>query len=110
MLKALAKVENREGLLRSGLFGAVRPVGKVVAGAFAVPTDALQTVDGAPYVFVQVEKDLFELRRISTGSKSGRTVVVNEGISAADRIVTAQAFALKSEVLKARLGASCADH
>jgi cobalt-zinc-cadmium efflux system membrane fusion protein len=110
MLKALAKVENREGFLRSGLFGEVRPVGKVAAGAFAVPTDALQIVDGAPYVFVQMEKDLFELRRVATGSKAGRIVVVNEGISAVDRIVTAQAFALKSEVLKARLGASCADH
>jgi cobalt-zinc-cadmium efflux system membrane fusion protein len=110
MLKALAKVENREGLLRSGLFGEVHPAAKVATGALAVPADALQIVDGAPYVFVQMEKDLFELRRVSAGRKTGRTVVVDEGISAADRIVTAQAFALKSEVLKARLGASCADH
>lgn len=110
MLKALAQVENREGLLRSGLFGQVRPAGKVAAGGLAVPADALQAVDGAPYVFVELEKDLYELRRVTAGRKAGRTVVVSEGISPSDRIVTAQAFALKSEVLKARLGASCADH
>lgn len=110
MLKALANVENREGLLRSGLFGEVRPVSKIATGSLAVPSDALQAVDGAPYVFVQLEKDLYELRRVAAGRKAGKAVVVSEGISPRDRIVTAQAFALKSEVLKARLGASCADH
>jgi cobalt-zinc-cadmium efflux system membrane fusion protein len=32
------------------------------------------------------------------------------GLSPQEEVVVAQGFALKSEVLKARLGASCADH
>ena len=32
------------------------------------------------------------------------------GLAPQDEVVVTQGFALKSEVLKARLGASCADH
>jgi cobalt-zinc-cadmium efflux system membrane fusion protein len=37
-------------------------------------------------------------------------VIILAGLSLDDQVVTSQGFALKSEVLKARLGASCADH
>lgn len=110
MLKALAEIDNREGLLKSGLFGEVRIAGKVTSGALAVPADALQSVDGHPFVFVRLEEDLFELRRVAAGRKANGAVSITAGLDRRDQVVAAQAFALKSEVLRARLGASCADH
>lgn len=111
MLRALAEIDNREGLLKSGLFGEIRPAGRLsTAGALAVPADALQSVDGQPFVFVRLEEDLFELRRVSAGRKANGTVIIPAGLSHRDQVVSAQAFTLKSEVLRARLGASCADH
>ena len=110
MLRVLAEVDNREGLMRSGLFGQVQALEGAAARTLAVPSDALQTVDGNPFVFVHLEDDLFELRRVTAGRRNGGTVVIREGLQAHDRVVTGQAFSLKSEVLRARLGASCADH
>jgi len=110
MLKALAEIDNRDGLLKSGLFGEVRLAGKVNAGALAVPADALQSVDGQPFVFVRLEEDLFELRRVVAGRKANGSVRITAGLELRDQVVSAQAFSLKSEVLRARLGASCADH
>jgi len=110
MLKVIAEVDNREGLLRSGLFGQVQPVPKTARATFAVPAAALQTVDGNQYLFVRLAADLFELRRVVVGRRLHGDVTINEGLNPQDRVVTAQAFSLKSEVLRARLGASCADH
>jgi cobalt-zinc-cadmium efflux system membrane fusion protein len=110
MLKLLAEVDNRAGLLRSGLFGQVRPALKSPGDTLAVPADAVQMIDGNPYLFLQLEKDLFELRRVLAGRRSQGAVVIQAGLQASDRVVTGQAFSLKSEVLRARLGASCADH
>jgi membrane fusion protein, heavy metal efflux system len=110
MLKALAEIDNREGLLKSGLFGQIHPAGRAAAGALSVPADALQSVDGQPFVFVRLEEDLFELRRVTAGRKANGTVTIPAGLNRRDQVVSAQAFALKSEVLRARLGASCADH
>lgn len=111
MLRAIAEIDNRDGLLKSGLFGDVRPAGRnPAANALAVPADALQSVDGQPFVFVRLEEDLFELRRVAAGRKANGVVTIAAGLSPRDQVVSTQAFALKSEVLRARLGASCADH
>ena len=110
MLKALAEVDNRDGLLKSGLFGEARLAGQSSATALAVPADALQTIDGQPYLFIELEQDLFELRRVETGGRQRGAVLISLGLTPEDRVVTAQGFALKSELLKSRLGASCADH
>ena len=110
MLKILAEVDNREGLLRSGLFGQVQAAEAAARGALSIPADALQTVDGNAFVFVRLEDDLFELRRVTAGHRTQGAVTIREGLRPHDRVVTRQAFSLKSEVLRARLGASCADH
>jgi cobalt-zinc-cadmium efflux system membrane fusion protein len=88
----------------------VRPAAKTAGGTLAVPADAVQTVDGNPFVFVRLEEDLFELRRVTTGRRIRGAVTIQSGLHADDRVAMSQSFSLKSEVLRARLGASCADH
>lgn len=110
VLKALAEVGNPEHHLKVGMFGQVRIITKTSQQVLSIPTDALQSIDGVSFVFVRLEDDLYELRRVDAGSPQGGTVPVRSGILSSDEVVISQGFALKSEVLKARLGASCADH
>lgn len=110
MLKALAEIDNADGLLKSGLFGDARFNEGAGGTALTVPADALQVIDGVSYLFVALEPDLFELRRVEAGrAESGRVAIVS-GLTAEEKVVSGQGFALKSELLKSRLGASCADH
>jgi len=109
-LTALAEVQNPGRRLKVGMFGNVRILASEQTQGLAIPADAVQHIDGQPYVFIQEEPDLFELRRVTTGSKQDGLIVIATGLSTTDQVVSGQGFALKSEVLKARLGASCADH
>lgn len=110
LLKVLAEVENPQQLLKSGLFGQVRLLGAVAGEALEIPGNAVQMIDGKPFVFIERESDLFELRRIAVGPRRGKSILIEDGLKADEKVVATQGFALKSEVLKSRLGASCADH
>jgi cobalt-zinc-cadmium efflux system membrane fusion protein len=110
ILKALAEVNNPGLRLKAGMFGHVRILSGVESQVLSVPADAVQSIEGDAYLFVYLEKDLFELRRVEAGAQDGGLITIRFGLSPDDRVVTNQGFALKSEVLKARLGASCADH
>lgn len=76
----------------------------------AVPAAAVQAIDGKSYVFVAHEQDLFELRRVEAGPRRAGEVLVIAGLKDGEQVAASQGFALKSELLKSRLGASCADH
>lgn len=76
----------------------------------AVPAAAVQAIDGKAYVFVALEDDLFELRRVEAGPRRAGDVIVTAGLRPGEKVAASQGFALKSELLKSRLGASCADH
>lgn len=126
LLQIVAEVANPDGVLKDGLFGQARLLAADVADAgnvshhdgddhdhdavVAVPAAAVQSIDGKAYVFVAHEQDLFELRRIVAGPRRGGEVVVTAGLHADEQVVASQGFALKSELLKSRLGATCADH
>ena len=110
LLKVLAEVENPQQQLKSGLFGQVRLLEVVAGEALEIPGNAVQMIDGKPFVFIEREADLFELRRVATGPRRGKLILVEAGVHADEKVVATQGFALKSEVLKSRLGASCADH
>ncbi len=114
LLRVVAEVANGDGMLKDGLFGQAFLAGAETApGAVemvAVPAAAVQTIDGKPYIFVAREQDLFEVRRVAAGPRRGEEVLLAAGVQAGERVVASQGFALKSELLKSRLGASCADH
>ncbi|GAB6082947.1 efflux RND transporter periplasmic adaptor subunit [Desulfuromonas carbonis] len=114
LLRVVAEVANPDGTLKDGLFGQAFLAGaETVAGGpamVAVPAAAVQSIDGKAYVFVAREKDLFEVRRVAAGPRRGDDVLLAAGVQAGERVAASQGFALKSELLKSRLGASCADH
>lgn len=110
MVEARAEVANPDRMLRHGMFGRARINSLGASEALWVPADAVQLVDGHPFVFARLADDLFEMRRVAIGGSAGGGIAVTAGLEADDEIVVAHSFTLKSELLKSRLGAGCVDH
>lgn len=111
-VQARATLENSNRQLRHGMFGkaALTTSSAVAASSLAVPSPAIQMVDGRPVVFTHIDEGLFEARVVELGSESGGNRIVLAGLRPDDELVVEESYLLKSEFLKARLGAGCADH
>jgi len=111
MVMARAEVANPDRQLRHDMYGRARlDGGGAPDETIWVPSDAVQYVDDQPFVFTRIDDDLYELRRVVIGGSSGRRVAVAAGLVPGEEIVVAHSFAVKSELLKSRLGAGCVDH
>lgn len=110
MVRARATVPNPDGTLRHGMFAQVSASLEAPRETMQVPAEAVQNIDGSPFVFVRAEPDLFALRRVELGpgSASG-TASVLTGLNEDDSIVTGGGFTMRTEFLKSRLGAGCVD-
>ncbi len=109
-LRARAVAANAAGLLKQGMYGEIS-TGAGAAGqtALQLPSDAVHYYDGLPFVFVRVEDDLFDVRRVVAGASRDSRIEILDGLRADDRVVTGRSHVLKSEFLKSRLGAGCVD-
>jgi cobalt-zinc-cadmium efflux system membrane fusion protein len=72
------------------------------AAVLAVPDDAVQTVDGAPAVFVPVagEENTFARRAVTLGQPVGGMVPVVSGLTEGEPVVVSGTFILKAELGK----------
>jgi cobalt-zinc-cadmium efflux system membrane fusion protein len=109
---AHAEVDNPKGLLRPNTFGTGRILVAHKPRAVVVPTLAVQVLPAASgpekgdvnVVFVRLSETTFEARPVQIGIQAdGYTEVT--GVRPGERVVTTGAFALKSELLKDRIGA-----
>ena len=80
------------------------PRGSVSTGAIVLPEEAVQQVEGRDIVFVQVNGG-FQATPVTVGRRAAGRAEITEGLRPGMTVVTAGAFALKSE-----LGASEAEH
>jgi cobalt-zinc-cadmium efflux system membrane fusion protein len=100
---------NPGGSLRPGMFVKVRlllPGGKNV---LAVPKVAVLADEGRPFVFVHKEGDYWVRRPVTLGERSGDAVEIREGLNPGQTIIADGSFLLKSDVLRKKMGAGCAD-
>ena len=98
-------LDNPEGRFRPGLFVSVAlPVGGGDIEAAAVPAGAVQTVAGLPAVFVEVGPGRYALAPVEIGREAHGMIEITDGLEPGARVVTAGAFVLKSELLKATIG------
>jgi len=99
----LARAENRDGMLRPGMFTRILLDGPVDEAVLTVPTASVVEVEGRPGVFRPQGGDAanptFELRPIQTGRQVGERVVVRSGLKEGDVVVAEGAFVLKSELI-----------
>jgi cobalt-zinc-cadmium efflux system membrane fusion protein len=98
------EVENGERKLKTDMFASVELPTNSSKQAITVPTDALQTLDGKPIVFVQQSATSFLPRALKIGiAANGRTEVLS-GLHPGERIVTQGAFHLKSILAVGSMG------
>lgn len=116
---------SQGNLLRPGMFTTVRFVTSHRAAALAVPASAIQEINGQSLVFVEVltgeaenEKSdssgngqrsseaahTFEPRSVQVGMSDGKLTEIVKGLKAGEKVVVRNAFLLKSEMEKEKIG------
>jgi cobalt-zinc-cadmium efflux system membrane fusion protein len=109
MLKARALVQNPKGILKDGMFGKVR-IPTIAAGKrMGLPSEAVQHIEGSDYIFVKLEEDVYEIRKVWLEDGRNGNVSLLGGLSPDEDVVLTGSFAMKTEFLKSRLGAGCTD-
>jgi membrane fusion protein, heavy metal efflux system len=113
-LKIRVDVDNAGQLLRPGMYAQVRIAARTPAASVSgtaprqviVPAVAVQDLNGRSVVFVPSgAPGRFLVRQVTLGpDAAGDSVSIVTGLRAGDRVVTAGAFQLKSELLKASFG------
>ena len=73
------------------------PRGSVTGGRIVVPEESVQTIEGRDAVFVRVANG-FQATPVTVGTRSGGRVEILSGLKPGSVIVTAGAFALKSQL------------
>ena len=101
-ISVYAVIDNREGLLRGGMFAQGALTLSSIDGALAVPASAVREEIGQTFVYA-IEAGLLKKKNVKVGAPdaAGRVQVL-EGLAAGDRIVRANLGSLR-EGLTARL-------
>lgn len=100
---ARIRLENREDLLRVGLFGTARiEVGVSSKETLVVPRAAVTEIGGRPVVFVR-HGAAFEVHGVVLGESVVGKVEVLSGLDAGEDVVIDGVFALKSMILRQTL-------
>jgi cobalt-zinc-cadmium efflux system membrane fusion protein len=108
-VKVRATVENTDRLLRPGMFCEIRMDVGSSGEAIAIPRVALMSDEGLDFVFRHWKEDYYVRRPVKRGREFEDHVEILEGLAPGDRIVADGAFLLKSDVLREKMGAGCAD-
>jgi cobalt-zinc-cadmium efflux system membrane fusion protein len=108
-VKVRIAVKNAQGKLRSGMFAAVQLYLPGEVEALALPRSAVLTDEGRSFVFVHQQGEFYMRRPVQTGRASLDWIEVTSGLAGGETVVSSGAFLLKSDVLRSKMGAGCAD-
>ncbi len=113
-IKVRIQVKNEQAKLKPGMFANVEIlISSPETGSgeqiIAVPQDAVVSDGGKSFVFQHLRDDLWVRRDVKLGRKQGRYMEILDGISQGAKVVTVGGFMLKSDILRVRMCAGCAD-
>jgi membrane fusion protein, heavy metal efflux system len=108
-IKVRATLKNADALLRPGMFCAANVVFETPEKVIAVPKGALLSDEGKHFVFRLVREGFVLRTDVAIGRVFADSVEITSGLSEGEKIVTEGAFVCKSDVLRAKMGAGCAD-
>ncbi|KAA5539690.1 efflux RND transporter periplasmic adaptor subunit [Roseiconus nitratireducens] len=95
----IATIDNRDGLLRPGMFVRVTvPIGQART-ALAIKPESVIQHENQKFVFVDTSNGTYKRVDVTTGQSSEDWVEVVDGLSPGQLVVTDGAFLLKSELL-----------
>jgi cobalt-zinc-cadmium efflux system membrane fusion protein len=93
------EVPNPDRKLKPEMFATIRVYSDPEPNVLAVPEQAVQRERDRKFVFVQRDDESYEVRDVTLGESNGEVVKVTGGLREGDKVVTAGAFILKSELL-----------
>ena len=93
-------VKNDDGRLKPQMYATALIREGTPRAVLTVPSQAIQTIEGRPTVFVVESGGRFRPRAIETGRTFETDVEVRSGLHAGERIAVTGSFVLKSELLK----------
>jgi membrane fusion protein, heavy metal efflux system len=108
-VKVRIALKNPQGKLRSGMFAAVQLDLPGEEEALALPRSAVLADEGRSFVFIHKQGEFYMRRPVQTGRASLDWIEVTSGLAGGERVVVSGAFLLKSDVLRSKMGAGCAD-
>jgi cobalt-zinc-cadmium efflux system membrane fusion protein len=94
-------VKNADGRLKPQMYATAVIREGTPREVLTVPSQAIQTIEGRPTVFVAESGGRFRPRAVETGRTFEADVEVRAGLQAGERIAITGSFVLKSELLKA---------
>lgn len=101
-VQVVVSVANPGRSLKTGMYGDVELRSSVRKQVIAVPEAAVQLVDAQETVFVADSPGVYRPRAVSVGRSIDGAEEILSGLEPGETIVVDGAFALKSELLKAR--------
>jgi cobalt-zinc-cadmium efflux system membrane fusion protein len=108
--RARIVVANPDGRLRANTFARVRLLLPAPTGtALVLPREAVLDDAGASFVFVRARESYFVRRTVTLGRAHDGWIEVSGALKTGDEVVARGAFLLKSDVLREKMGAGCAD-
>ena len=108
-VKIRVQVKNPGNKLRPGMFADVEVMIPGEGRMAAVPRTAIMSDAGKNFVFQHWKEDLWIRRDVTVGSIHGDFAEILGGIAKGTTIATGGAFMLKSDILREKMGAGCAD-
>ena len=100
-LKIRVEMDNKDRLLKSGMFAKIALGVETKRNAITVPPSAIQTQNGESIVFVAEGGGRFERREVTLGTRAAFKQEILSGLQAGEKVVTSGSFILKSELEKA---------
>ncbi len=103
-IKVRVEIPNKERHFKPGMFITAK-ISTRTAGPprLMVPKNALLLLEDSQVVFVETDEGI-RARPVEAGNEIGGWVPIDKGLQAGERVVTQGAFALKAQLVKAKMG------
>jgi cobalt-zinc-cadmium efflux system membrane fusion protein len=108
-VKVRVSAANPDAKLRAGMFASVRIFLPGQEEALAVPAAAMLSDEGRSFVFVHHHGEYWIRRPVEPGRRWADWVEVKGGLTGGETLASDGSFLLKSDVLRSKMGAGCAD-
>lgn len=108
-VEARVRLEKAGGALRPGMFARISVDLPAHAEALVVPADAVLSDEGRTFVFERWTGPYWLRRHVETGRSGGGRVEILGGLTNGSIVAARGSFVLKSDVLREKMGAGCAD-
>ena len=108
-IKVRTVIDNKDRRLRPGMFCQGRILITTDEEVLAIPKVALLSDEGVDFVFTHMKDDYYLRTNVKRGRDFAEGIEILKGLAPGQMIVTEGAFVLKSDALRSKMGAGCAD-